>query len=160
MEFGSIFGVPAHPLFVHVPVVLTPLALIAALAMFRTEWRKTLAWVTAALAGVAALGAQLAVGSGEELEERVEESRALEMHVELGEVTRTLIVVFFIVAVVLLAYLYFSARTGATGGTIATALTVAVVLSGTLATIWVARAGHQGAQVTWDDIGTGPELEH
>ena len=38
---------------------------------------------------------------------------------------------------------------------IATVMTAAMVLSGTFATVWVFRTGHQGAEITWEDVGSG-----
>lgn len=162
MEIKSFFGVPAHPLFVHLPVVLTPLAAFTAVLMFRRDWRKSFLWITVALSGVALLGAQLAVGSGEELEESVNESRALEMHADLGEVTRALIGIFFLVALALAVYEYVRGRRPENEGSgpsvfIATAMTAVMVLSGILATIWVVRAGHQGAKLTWEDVSSEGE---
>ena len=159
MEIESFFGVPAHPLFVHLPVVLTPLALSVAIALsFRSRWRRSFAWVTAFLAGVSLFGAQLAVASGEPLEESVQESEALEMHTELGESARTLIAVFFILAVVLVVYEFWRRRRASSDRSkwssdrIAAGLLALTVVMGGLATVWVVRAGHQGAEVTWVDV--------
>ena len=57
MEITTIMGVPAHPLMVHVPVVLVPLCLIGTLLMFITRWRERIGWATVVLAGVALVGA-------------------------------------------------------------------------------------------------------
>ena len=56
MEITTIMGVPAHPLMVHVPVVLVPLSLIGALLMFIPRWRERIGWVTVVLAGAAVGG--------------------------------------------------------------------------------------------------------
>ncbi|HET7481374.1 MAG TPA: DUF2231 domain-containing protein [Actinomycetota bacterium] len=162
MEIQSFFGVPAHPLFVHAPVVLTPLAVITALFMLRPSWRRPFLWATVVLTGMALGGAQLAVGSGEALEESVGESRGLEMHASLGEATRTLIAVFFFITLAVAAYDLFverRAKASATSrslppfaGQLATVLTLAIIVSGALATTWVARTGHQGAKITWEEL--------
>jgi uncharacterized membrane protein len=157
MHIDSFFGVPAHPLFVHLPVVLTPLALVTAILAIRKSTRPTFLWITAALAGMAFAGAQFAVDSGEALEERVRESAGLELHANLGEATRTLIAVFFVVALLMAAYeLYMSRRGGGSSvnTSIVRVLTVTMLLTGALATTWVARTGHQGAKITWEDVGT------
>jgi hypothetical protein len=74
MEIDQILGLPAHPLLVHVPVVLVPLATIGAvLVAVRASWRRSLAVVVAVLAVGGAVGVLLATQSGEALEERVEE---------------------------------------------------------------------------------------
>jgi hypothetical protein len=38
--------------------------------------------------------------------------------------------------------------------TIATILTALMVITGALATGWIVKAGHQGAKVTWEDVGS------
>lgn len=74
MEIDQILGLPAHPLLVHVPVVLVPLATVGAvLVAVRASWRRSLAVVVAVLAVGGAVGVLLATQSGEALEERVEE---------------------------------------------------------------------------------------
>jgi uncharacterized membrane protein len=157
MEIGSFFGVPAHPLFVHLPVVLTPMAALVAWFMLRSEWRKSYCWVVAVLSGVALFGAQLAVVSGEELEERLPENPALHLHAELGEASRTLIAVFFAISLAVVLYDYIQKRRteGASSrakSAWAAGLTVAMILMGSVATAWVVRTGHQGAKITWEDV--------
>ena len=160
MEIDSFFGIPAHPLFVHLPVVLTPLAAMTALVMFKPEWRRSYLWVTVVLSGVALIGAQLAVGSGESLEESVNESPALELHTDLGETARTIIAIFFVITLALAIYEYMQRRRTTSEDTsrptvaIATVLTSLMVIAGAFATGWVIKAGHQGAKVTWEDVGS------
>jgi hypothetical protein len=74
MEIDQILGLPAHPLLVHIPVVLVPLATVGAvLVAVKASWRRSLAVVVAVLAVGGAVGVLLATQSGEALEERVEE---------------------------------------------------------------------------------------
>ena len=62
-------GLPTHPLVVHLPVVLVPLATIGVVLMvIFPKLQQRLGVAVAAIAGVGFLGALLAVGSGEELE--------------------------------------------------------------------------------------------
>lgn len=83
---------PLHPAVVHFPVVLSvliPLVAIGALWAIKTGARPSRAWgVTTAVAAVLALSAWAAVQTGEQQEERVEdtvgESR-IEQHAEAGE---------------------------------------------------------------------------
>ena len=49
MDIKTLFGLPAHPLLVHVPVVLIPLAFVGACGMFWTWWRDRFGWATAVL---------------------------------------------------------------------------------------------------------------
>lgn len=85
LELDRLFGLPAHPLLVHVPVVLIPTALVAAaIALWRPVRRPALG-AAAAMAVVGAIGAVLAVGAGDKLQERVRETEQVEEHAEQGE---------------------------------------------------------------------------
>ncbi len=166
---NDIGGVPTHPLIVHVPVVLVPVALIAVIAYFVARpWRRPLAWIAGALSGVGALGAMLAAASGESLEERVKETSALEDHAELGETAQVLAVVFFIVVVALVVYQEIRSRHGddsPPSGKVATlasrrlvypAIMVLLLISGGAAVVSLAVAGHAGAKITWENIDKTP----
>jgi uncharacterized membrane protein len=99
VELETIWGLPAHPLLVHLPVVLIPLCAVGAIAIvFIPRWRPVLGWILVVLAGVGTVAAQLASGSGEALEEALdEESDLLERHAELGETFIWFALVFFLV---------------------------------------------------------------
>ena len=97
----TIGGIPAHPLFVHAPAVLIPLAALGVLIMVaRPAWWDRYRWATLAVSGLGALGAMLAAESGEALEEGVEGTASrsqLHAHTEAGEAARTVAIVFFLV---------------------------------------------------------------
>lgn len=104
MEIPDIGGLPAHPLIVHLPVVLVPLATIGALAMLiRPAWRRSFEVPTAVLAVVAAVATQLALMSGEQLEEDVRKSELIEKHSQIAEQARPFVFIFaaLMVAVVM-----------------------------------------------------------
>ncbi len=68
----ALIGLPTHPLVVHAPVVLLPLAAVGvALMLIRYEWYVRYRWATLTVGIAGAIGAVLAAGTGEELEERV-----------------------------------------------------------------------------------------
>jgi uncharacterized membrane protein len=69
MELDQLFDLPAHPLLVHVPVVLVPLALFVSLVALVPRARRIAAPAAAALALVGGIGVVLATGSGENLED-------------------------------------------------------------------------------------------
>jgi uncharacterized membrane protein len=87
-----------HPLVVHFPIALTFVAplLVVLAVVFR---KQTGTWLTAAalLMLIAALGAMLAVNTGEAAEEFAEEvasaQSVLHEHEELGEKARTILIV-------------------------------------------------------------------
>lgn len=63
--FDLVFGLPLHPLAVHVPVVLLPLGAIGVLLLLLVpRWRTTLAWPVVAVLAIATLGALVANLSG------------------------------------------------------------------------------------------------
>lgn len=166
-ELTNLAGLPAHPLIVHLPVVLVPLAFVGAvLALAVKPWRSWLLPLTAIAAGISLVGAQLAVMSGEGLEELLdEESAAIERHAELGEQVRPFVLLFLAFAVLAAVAWYLAHRTGdedaPSSGTVATWRKLAIplmalsVLSGALGTVWVVRAGHSGATSVWEEEGTG-----
>lgn len=85
IEMDELFGLPAHPLLVHIPVVIIPLALLAAVLALWPRTRRHAALAAAALALVGAVGAVLAAGAGETLEDDVRETELVEEHVEQGD---------------------------------------------------------------------------
>lgn len=97
----TITGLPAHPLMVHLPVVLVPLAALGALVLaLRPRWQPTFGPLLAAVTGLGLVGTLLASSSGEALEERLEDAGrritgALEEHVEAGEGAAVVVGVFF-----------------------------------------------------------------
>ena len=154
MELEKLFGLPAHPLLVHIPVVLVPLAAIIAIVFaFKPAWLDRFGWGLVALSGVGALGAILAAGSGEGLEglQNQAETAAREDHFEA------------LLAVVVLRYLagkraaggaeptgvwaFIGSKAGAIG------IAVVLVLSASAATYTISKAGHQGAKISWEEEG-------
>lgn len=163
MELEKLFGLPAHPLLVHVPVVLVPLAaIIAVVFAFRPAWLDRFGWGLVALSGVGALGAILAAGSGEGLRDasRERSTAALEDHAELGELARTISIIFFVIVTVAVVLRYIAVRrrpdapgvwafVRSKGGAIVIAAALVVSAGGAFFTI--AKAGHQGAKITWEE---------
>ncbi len=150
----SILGLPAHPLLVHAPVVLVPLATLFALvvAVVPRLGRRT-AWALAAAAAVCLIATQLAVSSGYAFDDLVAGAVDTDEHRGLGETTRNLVLLFFVSA---------AARAGLGALTVtedrrwlvpATRVSSAVAtLSSIMATIWMVRTGHEGARLVWDGV--------
>lgn len=156
---NEVFGLPAHPLIVHVPVVLLPLAFLGAiLCVAVPRWRPALIHPTVVLGIIGGFGAILATQSGEWLQERVRESAAVEHHQELGEMARNLAILFgaslFVWGLRDLVVLRGRFAGAFLEGLlrprwIGIAATVAVLGFGTLTTVWVVQAGHSGAKAVW-----------
>jgi hypothetical protein len=76
----TINGVPLHPLVVHAAVVLTPMAVLAVLAMLVPRWRWAARWAALTLVVLAAASVQLAAMTGDDLKHRVGGSALIETH--------------------------------------------------------------------------------
>jgi Kef-type K+ transport system membrane component KefB len=169
VEISKLFGLPAHPLIVHLPVVLIPIAAIGAVLMVLSRsWRTRIGWLVVAAAGVSLVLVQLAIGSGEALEESVDRSDLVQTHAHLGEDTLPYVAVFF---VAVLAFMVADrwrlrgaagdaatvARRGAWGDPLMAMIAVAVLATSVLSGVWIYRAGHSGATSVWSDVQVGGE---
>jgi hypothetical protein len=154
MELTELFGIPAQPLIVHAAVVLLPLAALGTIinAGF-PKARQHYALLVLGVAMVATTAVWLAEGSGESLEERVDETHLVEEHSETaGRVLPWAIALTCAAAAVTIAvplrrrYPQLDARS-------ATAvLVLAASVTGIGATWTVVEVGHSGAKATWDDL--------
>jgi uncharacterized membrane protein len=153
MALETLFNLPAHPLLVHVPVVCIPMAAVGAVAVAcRPQWRKTYGLLVVALAFVGMIGAQLAIMSGEALQES-RHIRDLGDHGDYGELARTMSISLFGFVVVLYALDRWGTdrrlrRVPAWAATAVAMLTV-VSAAGALGTAVI--AGHTGAERVWKD---------
>jgi hypothetical protein len=158
---SKLFGLPAHPLFVHLPVVLIPLVGIGAIAMAcSARVRERYGWLVLAFAIVGGISVQLAIGSGEQLKHSVPRSAALTRHVQIASSLRPLILVLFLIALAIMlldrhslgAWPFARSSPSSLGrltrGTLI-ALTV-VVAVGTNVRLF--QIGDSGAKATWQRV--------
>ena len=152
MEINNLFGLPAHPLLVHLPVVMVPTAAVGAiiLAIFPRFFTRYGWWVTG-MAFVGAIGAVLAAGSGETLEERVERSSTLHDHAELGETARLLAIVLFAVLLVVMLARKYRAK-DMVKKSISIVTSVLIVASSAAAGWVIVQTGHTGAKASWCEV--------
>ena len=155
-DISTFLGLPAHPLFVHIPVVLVPLGAIGAVAMAVSAWvRRRFGWLVAGITVVAGIGTQLAISSGQGLRGSVVPSAALARHISIAESIRPLVLVLFFA---ILALLWVDWRTAS--GTpparwILAAASVVEVLAAVGSTVRLAQIGHTGAQAAWQKVHLG-----
>ncbi|MCU1449089.1 MAG: hypothetical protein JWP02_1259 [Acidimicrobiales bacterium] len=151
MDITKFFGLPAHPLLVHIPIVLIPLVGLGAVAIaVSRSMRDRLGWIVVALAGVALVGVQLAIGSGEALEHSVPRSAALTRHTDLAGTMRPLALLLFVaVGALMLADRHL---TSARRRHWLAAVAVLTVISAGAANVWIVRLGHNGARATWQRV--------
>lgn len=161
----TFFGLPAHPLLVHIPVVLVPLAALGVIAMVaRPVWRDRYRWPVLVIGWVGALGAILSASAGEDLERRLRaagERNTWHEHAEAGETARTFAIVF---AVALTFYvigpcLWARLRRSSSGDAttvgrmpvwLAVGLSVLVVGAALVSVVAIVDAGHSGAESVWE----------
>lgn len=155
MEIEELFGLPAHPLVVHAAVVLLPLAAVATLVCAVVpRARRAYAPVALGLALVATVAVGLAQGSGEELEEKVDETELVEEHTEQGESVLPWAIAVTIAATAVTAAPAVERPRPTLSTRTVTAVVVALSLvAGAGATWTVIEVGHSGAKATWDDVG-------
>lgn len=160
----TISGIPAHPLLVHIPVVLVPLAaLIVIVIVIRPALMRSFGIVVAVLSGVGFLGALFAASTGEALEDQRREAGetiagTLKDHVEMGDTAQWIVGVFFLLTLAWVLFAWWRRRAGddrAAAVTrspkqIALVLAVLAVLSGAAATYSVTVTGHSGAKSVWE----------
>ncbi len=163
MEISKITGIPAHPLFVHLPIMAIPLtALLLLVYLLWPASRRGLIYPLGVLTVVTVIGTILAAGSGESLEEMLPEAdearKVLQEHTELGDQTQTIVIIFGVVTIAYLGLDWLRMRrksNDSASGPIATMmkllmpLGIAAVLLGGLATVWDVRTGHSGAKSVW-----------
>lgn len=150
----SINGLPAHPLFVHAPVVLVPLMTLFALVVAaRPALRRRAGWALALAACVALIATQLAVTSGYRFDELIEGAVNTDRHQDLAEASRNLVVVAVLVLTAVVA-IDFRARHAPTdrAETAARVTSVLGALVAVAATVWMARAGEEGARLVWSGV--------
>ena len=169
MEFSTFAGLPAHPLFVHVPIILIPLCALGLVAYLllpshRASWAAPLAVITV----VNAIFTVLSAGAGEKLYDQLpasdHASATLRHHVELGDQTRIIVLGFTAVALIYLVLDWnHRRRPGGPGSrrrmrplAPLLALGVLAVLLGGVATVWDVRTGHAGAKSAWGDVASAP----
>lgn len=147
-----LLGLPAHPLLVHVPVVLLPLVALGVIALAaRPAWRPRFAGLLLAVAAVAALGAVGAALTGDALAAQV---GTPSVHRSLGIALAVGSVLF----VVVVGPWLWRVRTPAVGED-SPGRTVMGLVSAGLAVVLVGLTmltGHSGATAVWGDVsGTG-----
>ena len=174
----SINGLPTHPLIVHIPVAMLPLAFLGVAVMcIKRAWYERYRWAVLVVGGIGTLGAILAASTGESLESEVRRTegaaaiREIHDHAEAGDLARTVAIVFFVVlAAWVLVPWYLDRRRErqeassgdvdrAHGGrdVIRTVLMVTTAVLAVMSMATIYRAGHSGATSVWhEQIESGP----
>jgi predicted membrane protein DUF2231 len=158
-DLNEIAGLPAHPLLLHVPVVLIPILSAATIAlMVRPDWRRRYGLAVAVLGFLALAFTILTASAGEAFRASrpLFASPALNEHAELGDQLKAVMVVFVGALVTFLAAdlhrgprsLDNLARLMHRPGMERFAR-VGLSALAVIALVWVVRTGHEGAEVAW-----------
>ena len=158
----TIFNLPAHPLFVHAPIVLLPLlAIVTIVAAVRPVVARRIGYWLPVAAVLVFVSIIMAMNSGEALDDalRADLGDIARKHRHLAETTRLL--AFGMLVATAALWWVTRRRTSDEGpGTVATSLrspvvmgvgAIVVVLSA-LSTVWVIRTGHEGARIHWSGV--------
>ncbi len=164
---GEIFGTPAHPLLVHIPVVLLPLLAIAAIVMAaKPALRRRLTWALFGSTLVTAAVTILATRSGQRLRHALQPAlgSTADRHMQLGNQTALLATIFFVGATCMTVidrwYLPRVAAKRSEVQSARVAILSAVLASlvapvGVATAVWAIRTGHEGARITWEGVDVG-----
>ena len=155
IEIGEAFGLPAHPLILHVPVIFIPILGLAAIAL-AIRPREQFLLPVAAFSVVTLAATMLTVGAGEAFQEdraarmpgggRIDPT--LQNHMDAG---RALRITMILLTLSLVAMLF--ARRWPSG--VRVGLRVLTVLLAATAVFFVIRTGHLGAKLAWGREGEG-----
>ncbi|MBU6240536.1 MAG: hypothetical protein KJS66_01985 [Acidobacteria bacterium] len=154
----NIAGIPAHPLIVHIPVVLVPLAFLLVIVASWKRYRTQLLIAAAIAAGIGGIGVLLAAGSGEGLQ-RAREGAVRQLvhdHTEAGSRAQGGAGVFAAIVIVAAAEEALR-RKGKLSKLklpkwVPSTLLAASIVSGAVGAYMVYDAGHTGAKSVWNGV--------
>ena len=166
--FDEFFGVPTHPLAVHAPVVLVPIAAVVAVVLaIKSDWRVRVGWLMPAAVLVLVALLFVAKESGESLLVSEDESlfllgsqQQIADHQDLANATFVLAIVWFVLTLGVAIRDWMSGRDRSVQplsadaaamprDTMATVLAVLAAIAAVITTIWLIRTGHAGAESRW-----------
>ena len=144
--FGSVAGLPLHPLVIHISIVLIPLVAIGALVMsYLPSFSRRYGKLILIIAIVAQASLFLAKVTGESFEEILD--KEMGRHAELGEIAP-----FITLPMVALIYLRWRLdRSGATVGSawVRRLTSVALIVAAIASIVVIVLVGHSGAESVW-----------
>jgi hypothetical protein len=141
--FHEIRGLPAHPLIIHLPIILGPVVGLMTLGLLVPRWRPKLLKWTAAFAVVFALSCVAAAESGEDLAKTLGLGGLVDAHMNAATTLRLLAI---ILATVLVVFALLYTRLSKTVQTI-TVVLIAILGVGAIAQ--TVKTGEAGANLVW-----------
>ena len=144
--FGSVAGLPLHPLVIHASIILIPLVAIGALIMsYLPSFSRRYGKMILVIAIVGQISLFLAKFTGEALEEILDKDMG--NHAALGEIAP-----FITLPMVALIYLRWRLdRSGATVGSawVRRLTSIALIVAALASIVVIVLVGHSGAESVW-----------
>jgi hypothetical protein len=161
VEIHSLFGLPAHPLLLHVPVVSIPvLGLVLLGVAARPEWMDRYGVAIGGLAVVSLASTILTAGAGEAFRDSGEGGPGIAAHADAGETLRLVMIALTAVVLIGLALRRAAAGQGLArlGGLgrqawVSPVTRASFAVLAVVALFFVIRTGHLGAERTWGHKG-------
>lgn len=157
--FDEFLGVPTHPLAIHAPLVLVPIASVATIVfVIRPDWRRRVGWWWPAAVVVLVVMLFVAKESGEAAEAADNVFGNIDRHRELAETTFVISIVWLALTVALAVWdrvgvarvdASHSAR-AETAPWVGVTLGVVTAVAAVVTAIWLLRTGHAGSESRWD----------
>ncbi len=159
--FDEFFGVPTHPLAVHAPVVLVPIAAVVAVVLaVRSDWRSRIGWLMPAAVFILVVMLFAAKESGEAAKEAENIFGDIDRHEELANTTFVLALVWFALTLAVAVRDWMNRRDQRVQALsadaavrprdmIALVLAILAAVAAVITTIWLIRTGHAGAESRW-----------
>ncbi|WP_040491561.1 DUF2231 domain-containing protein [Ilumatobacter nonamiensis] len=157
--FDEFLGVPTHPLAIHAPLVLIPIAAIVAIVFaVRADWRRRIGWWAPAVVFVLVAMLYVAKESGEAAKNAENVFGDIDRHQDLANTTFVLAIIWLLLTVALAVWdrigapraRALSAAVAPAPDWIGTALSIAAAVAAVATTIWLLRTGHAGSESRWD----------
>jgi hypothetical protein len=154
--FSTIFGLPAHPLFVHAVVVLVPLAALSALVV--AVWpaaRARYAPLALGVATLALISVPLATQTGESLERRVQPSALVQRHTQMADGLLPFMALLWLAMAAIIAARWLGTHRGVTWSRYLAGGAAVVAVAGSIASgVQVVRIGDSGSRAAWHGVTT------
>jgi uncharacterized membrane protein len=152
----DVFGLPLHPLVVHLTVVLVPVTAVAlVVAAFVPGTRRYLRWPVAVAAVLSAVSVYVTKEAGEHLERQLPDSDLIRAHASMADPLLPISLGVAVVAVALLVLTSPRVRVRNANFLLIVVAVLGLAVSVT-SVVEVVRIGHSGADAAWHGVGDLP----
>jgi len=147
----TIDGLPAHVLFLHIPIVLVPLLCIAALCLvFKKNWRKRFSIPFAIASTLVAIATYATVYSGYRFDEITDGTFDVDKHESLAETTMILVLAMTLLGIIAAGLTKKISNEDSKLSTIGLTFSVLTAGAAAAATYYMYRTGDAGVRNLWE----------